>query len=95
MVTRTTQNATTEGESEASILASGLAHLRWSKVRTPEERTAATQAMRDARWQKLLDQCDGDEVAAENLRNAHMKAMAAKSLATRRRNRKARETGAA
>jgi hypothetical protein len=92
MVARTTQNATTG--SAASLLGSGLAHIRWAKKKTPEERTAATQAMRDAFWQKLLDQCDGDEVAAENLRQAHYKAMAAKSLETRRRNAAARQAGA-
>lgn len=90
MVARTTQNATSNA---ASTLGSGLSHIRWSRVK-PEDRAAETQPMRDAFWVKLLEQAGGDEVAAENLRQAHYKAMAAKSVAVRRANRDARAAGA-
>jgi hypothetical protein len=74
-------NLDATNESTASTLGSGLAHLRWSKEK---DRAKATQPMRDAFWNKLLEQADGDVQRAESLRKAHYRAMAAKSAEARR-----------
>jgi hypothetical protein len=60
------------------------ANERWGQV---EDRTAATAPGRAAFEQAFLTQANGDPVRAASLRRAHFLRMAAKSAATRRRNR--------
>jgi hypothetical protein len=66
-----------------------------------EDRTARTAPGRAAFEQKFLDQTkspecpDGDPVRAESLRKAFFARLALKSAVSRRRNREAREAGAA
>jgi hypothetical protein len=77
---------------EVSLQASSLAHLGWGQC---EDRTARTAPGRAAFEQRFLDQADGDPVRAASLRAAYYKDLARQSVAARRRNREARENGAA
>lgn len=68
------------------------AHLSWANT---TDRTARTGPARAALLQKFLDEAEGDEQRAESLRKAFYRKLALQSAQTRRRNREAREAGAA
>jgi hypothetical protein len=70
---------------ERSLASRAAAHRRWG---LETNRTAATQAGRDAFNQRFLDEADGDPVRAANLRKSHFASLALKSAQARR---KARE----
>lgn len=80
--------------SEASLRASLAAHVKWGLV---NDRTSATQQMRDARWAKYLEKVDAigefppeERIRrAQSLRKADMQRMALASI----RARKARRLG--
>ncbi|WP_051084643.1 hypothetical protein [Kribbella catacumbae] len=60
-----------------------------------EDRTARTAPGRAKFEQRFVDAADGDPVRAESLRKAYFANLARQSVAARRRNREARENGAA
>jgi hypothetical protein len=88
----------TASPAERSLLARAAAATRWS--REPDRRQA-TQAARDGRWQRYLDQVDPDGVLpeaerarrAELARQADMLRMSAAAAKSRRRRREKRERG--
>jgi len=54
---------------QKSLLGRALINRRWAMIPKPE-RTAATQAARDARWRKYLDRVDPERVLPEAEREA-------------------------
>lgn len=78
--------------SERSLAASIYSHISWANT---EDRTARTAKARATFQQKFLDEAGGDPVRAESLRKAFYRKLALQSAQTRRRNREAREGGAA
>lgn len=78
--------------SEVRLQASALAHRRWGKC---EDRTAATAPGRTAFEQRFLDEADGDPQRADSLRKSYYANLARQGVEARRRNRLARENGAA
>jgi len=90
--TALTQDDKGRTKAEISLQASALAHLGWGKC---EDRSARTAPGRAAFEQRFLNQAGGDPVRAASLRTAYYKDLARQSVATRRRNREARENGAA
>lgn len=78
--------------SERSMAARVMAELSWANTKDRSARTAPARAARD---QRFIDASDGDPVRAAHLRKAHFTRMALKSAVARRRNREAREAGAA
>jgi hypothetical protein len=78
--------------SEVSQAMRAASHYSWAV--TPD-RTKRTAPARAKFQQKFLDQAGGDPVRAESLRKAFYASLALKSAQTRRRNREARQAGAA
>lgn len=68
--------------SERKLGASIAAHTSWANT---ENRTARTQAARDAFYQRFLNEAHGDPVAAENLRKAHYARIQLKAAQARRK----------
>ena len=66
---------------ERKLAAQIAAHTGWAH--TPD-RTARTQAGRDAFLRRFLDEAGGDPVKAESLRKAHYLRLALKSAQARR-----------
>lgn len=72
---------------------------RWAQVQSQKswertkDRTARTASARAAFQAKFLEQAGGDSVKAEELRKAFYADLVAKSMASRRRNKAAREAG--
>ena len=70
------------GHPDNALLASAAADQSWANTSDRAKRTAPA---REAFWQRFLDECDGDAVRAESAYKSHMKRLAAKSAAARRR----------
>lgn len=79
-------------ESEISQAARVFAHLSWAMT---DDRPARTANARATFQQKFLDEAGGDPVKAASLRKAWYARLALKSAQARRRNRDARQAGAA
>lgn len=74
------------------LQAQALAHRSWGKC---TDRTARTQAGRSKFEQRFMDLAGGDPVRAASLRKAYYADLARQGVEARRRNRQARENGAA
>lgn len=72
---------------EISQWARANAHKSWGMT---EDRTARTANARAKFQERFLIEAGGDPVRAESLRKSYYAALAAKSAATRRRNREVR-----
>lgn len=93
MVPRPPHNANTNTPpAEVSQWMRANAHRSWGMTEDREARTRNARAKFQA---KFLEEANGDPVRAESLRKAFYVSLAAKSAAARRRNREARESGAA
>lgn len=68
--------------SQKRLLSQMGAHQSWANTRNRSERTAPARAALEA---KFLAEAGGDPKRAESLRKAYYKALAAKSVAARRR----------
>lgn len=86
---RTTQTPTPPTEISQWMRAN--AHKSWGRT---ADRTARTANARAKFQERFLEEADGDPVRAESLRKAWYASLAAKSAASRRRNREARESAA-
>lgn len=75
-----------------SDIASIAAHESWAAT---EDRSARTAPARRALEEKFLAEAGGDPIRAENLRKAHYKRLAMKSVESRARKRAARQAGVA
>jgi len=77
---------------EVSLHASAMAHRGWGLC---EDRTKRTAPARSKFEQRFLDAAEGDPVRAASLRKAYFADLARQGVQARRRNREARENGAA
>ncbi|HEY9417533.1 MAG TPA: hypothetical protein VIQ30_22475 [Pseudonocardia sp.] len=69
-----------------------MAHRGWGLCKDRTERTAHARSRFE---QRFLDEADGDPVRAASLRKAYYADLARQGVEARRRNKAARETGAA
>jgi len=94
MVPQHAHSAEDQGPSASEKSQAGryMAHLSWANT---EDRSARTAPARAARDRRFLELAGGDPVRAASLRKAFFVEMALRSAKARRRNREAREAGAA